>query len=81
MGCEVKFETDLFKIYYRQVSVFTSELIELGSFIDRLEREGEGVVSTIPNIGATETGLLLTRVSDVKGLPIIARKSVLDPST
>ena len=81
MDCEVKFETDLFKIYYRQVFVFTSELIKLGSFIDRLEREGEGVVSTILNIGATETGLLLTRTSGVKGLPIITRKSVLDPST
>ena len=72
MDWEVKFETNLFKIHYRQVSIFTSEL---GSFIDRLEREGEHVVSIIPNIAATETGLLLTRASGINGLAIITRKS------
>jgi len=75
MGCEVKFETDLFKIYYKQVSIFTSELVELGSFIDRLEREGEHVVSIIPSIGATKTGLLLTRASGVNALAIVTLKS------
>jgi len=72
MDWEVKFETNLSKIHDRQVSISTSEL---GSFIDRLEREGEHVVSTIPNIGATETGLPLTRASGINGLAIITRKS------
>ena len=75
MDWEVKFETNLFKIYYRPVSIFTSELVELGSFIDRLESEGEHVISIIPNIGATETGLLLTKASGVNGLAVITRKS------
>jgi len=44
MDREVKLETNLFKIYYRQISIFTSELVELGSLIDRSEREGEDVV-------------------------------------
>jgi len=75
MDWEVKFETNLFKIHYRQVSIFTSELVELGSLIGRLEREGEHVASIIPNIGATEAGLLLTGASGVNGLAIITRKS------
>ena len=75
MDWEVKFETNLSKIHHRQVSVFTSELVELGSLIGRLEREGEHVVSIIPNIGATETGLLLSRASGMNGLAIITRKS------
>jgi len=75
MDWEVKFETSLFKIYYRQISIFTSELVELGSLIDRLKREGEHVVPIIPNIGATDTGLLLTRASGINGLAVITRKS------
>jgi len=75
MDWEVKFETNLFKIHYRQVSIFTSELVELGSLIGRLEREGEHVVSIIPNIGATETALLLTRTSGINELAITTRKS------
>jgi hypothetical protein len=75
MDWEVKFETSPYKIYYRQISIFRSELVELGSLIDRLEREGEHVVSIIPNIVATETGLLLTRASGMNGLAIITRKS------
>jgi len=72
---ETRFETTLFKIYCRPVFIFTSDLVELGSFIDRLEREGEHVISIIPNIGATETGLLLTRASGVNGLAVVTRKS------
>jgi len=81
MDWEVKFETNLFNIYHRQVSIFTPELVELGSFVDRLEREGEQVVSIIPNIGATEKGLLLTRSSAVNVLAVITRKSQFHPST
>jgi len=73
--------TSLFRIPYRQVSIFTSELVELDSFIDRLEREGEGTVSAFPKIGATETGLLLIRALVVKGLTVIARKSGSHPLT
>jgi len=75
MDWELKFETNLFKIYYRQISIFTSELVELSSLIDKLEREGEHVVPIISNIGATETDLLLTRASGIDGLAGIARKS------
>ena len=75
MDCEVKFETNMFKVYYREVSDFTSELVELGKFIDRLERGEEHTVSIIPNIGVTGTGLLLTRASGVNGLAVITRKS------
>jgi len=75
MDCEVKFETNMFKIYCREVSDFTSELVELGNFIDRLERGEEHAVSIIPNIGVTGTGLLLTRASGVNGLAVITRKS------
>jgi len=75
MDWEVRFGTNLFKIYCRPVSIFTSELVELGSFIDRLEREGEHVISIIPKIGAADTGLLLTRASGVNGLAVVTRKS------
>jgi len=74
MDWKVKFETNLFKIYYRQDSIFTSEPVELGSSIDRLEK-GEHVVSIVPNVGATETGLLPTRASVINGLAVIARMS------
>jgi len=73
--------TSSFKIPYRQVSIFTSELLELDSFTDRLEREREHTVSAVPKIGATETGLLPTRASDADRLTVIARKSGSHPPT
>lgn len=75
MDCELRFETNMFKIYCREVSDFTSELVELGNFIYRLERGGEHAVSIVPNIGVTERGLLLTRASGVNGLAVTARKT------
>ena len=72
--------TSLFKTPYRQVSIFASELVELDGFIDRSEREGEHTVSAVQKIGATETGLLLTRALVVKGPTVIARKSGSHPS-
>ena len=75
MDWEARFESNLFKIYYRQVSIFRAEPAELDSFIDRLEREQEHVVSVIQDIGATETDPLLTRASAVNGSAAITRKS------
>jgi len=75
MDCEARFETNMFKIYCREVSDFTSELVERGKFIDRLGRGEEQMVSIVPNIGVTGTGLLLTRASGVNGLAVTARKS------
>jgi len=75
MDWETKSRSNHFKVYYRQVSIFASELIELGSFMDRLKREGEHVASVIPNIGATEAGLLLTGTSGVNCLAVMARES------
>ncbi len=75
MDWEEKFRSNHFKVYYRQVSIFASELIRLRSFMDRFEREGERMVFVIPNIGVTETGPLLTRASGVKSPAVIACKS------
>jgi len=75
MDWEAKFRSNHFKVYYRQVSIFTSELVKLRSFMDRFEREGEHMVFVIPNIGVTETGPLLTRASGVNSPVVMACKS------
>jgi len=71
MDWEAKFESNLFKIYCGQVSIFISDPIEPDSFIYRSKRED--VVPIIPNTGASETGPLLNGASGVDGLAVIAR--------
>lgn len=73
MDWEARFEMSIFKIYYRDVSDFTLELLEPNKFIDRLERGEEHAVSMVPNTGETGTGLLLTRASGANGLAAIDR--------
>jgi hypothetical protein len=75
MDCEARFEANMLKTYCREVSDFTSKLVELGNFIGRLERGGEHAVSIAPNMGVTERGLLLARASGINGLAVIARKT------